>query len=360
MSNLIKIDEEYKIWIQKVSQRYQQSQIKAAIHVNVEMLEFYWSLGKDIVNLHAEHRWGSNFFESLSNDMIHLLPNVKGFSVTNLRYMKRFYELFSVSQENLPQVGAENMPSVEMEILPQVGATLFSIPWGHMKAIIDKCRNNPLKASFYVNQVWENDWSRAVLLNFMDTELFERQGRAITNFKDSLPDVQSGLAQEMTKDPYSFDFLTIRKGYDEKELKDALMDNIQNFLLELGTGFAFVGREYRLLIGKTEEFLDMLFYNIRLHCYVVVEVKVVEFNPRDIGQLGTYVAAVNHILRKDGDNQTIGLIICKTKDNILAKYALESSSEPIGISEYQLNSLFPEDFKGSMPTIEEIEQELGY
>ena len=257
--------------------------------------------------MHAEHRWGSNFFESLSNDMIHLLPNVKDFSVTNLRYMKRFYELFSVSQENLPQVGAN----------------LFSIPWGHMKAIIDKCRNNPLKASFYVNQVKENDWSRAVLLNFLDTDLFERQGRAITNFKDSLPDVQSGLAQEMTKDPYSFDFLTIRKGYDEKELKDALMDNIQKFLLELGTGFAFVGREYRLLIGKTEEFLDMLLYNIRLHCYVVVEVKVVEFNPRDIGQLGTYVAAVNHILRKDGDNQTIGLIICKTKDNILAKYALE-------------------------------------
>lgn len=176
------------------------------------MLEFYWSLGKDIVNLHAEHRWGSNFFENLSNDMLHLLPDVKGFSVTNLRYMKRFYELFSVSQKKLPQVGAESVSSVEMEILPQVGANLFSIPWGHMKAIIDKCRDNPLKASFYVNQVRENAWSRAVLLNFLDTDLFERQGRAITNFKDSLPDAQSGLAQEMTKDPYSLISLLLESG----------------------------------------------------------------------------------------------------------------------------------------------------
>ena len=359
MSKLVKIDEEYSKWLQKVSQRYQQSQIKAAVRVNTEMLEFYWFLGKEIVDLHAENRWGSSFFENFSKDIIHLLPNVKGLSVTNLRYMKRFYELFSIRKENLPQLGAESLETENMEILPQSGADLFSIPWGHMKVIIDKCRKNPLKASFYVNQVKENNWSRAALLNFLDTDLFERQGQAITNFKASLPDTQSDLAQEMTKDPYNFDFLAIRKGYDEKELKDALMDNIQRFLLELGTGFAFVGREYRLLIGKTEEFLDMLFYNIRLHCYVVVEVKVVEFNPRDIGQLGTYVVAVNHMLKREGDNQTIGLIICKTKDNVLAQYALESSSEPIGISEYQLNSLFPEDFRGSMPTIEEIEQEFG-
>lgn len=351
MSKLIKLDNEYSTWIQELSQRYQQSQIKAAIRVNTEMLAFYWSLGKDIVDMHAENRWGTNFFENLSKDMIALLPNVKGFSATNLRYMKRFYELFSCSNENLPQLGAESFP--------QVGADLFSIPWGHLKLIIDKCRDNTTKANFYVNQVKENHWSRAVLMNFLDTNLFERQGRAISNFKNSLPDPQSGLAQEITKDPYNFDFLSIRNGYDEKELKDALMDNIQRFLLELGTGFAFVGREYRLMIGSTEEFLDMLFYNIQLHCYVVVEVKVVEFNPRDIGQLGTYVAAVNHILKRNADNQTIGLIICKTKDNILAQYALESSSEPIGISEYQLNSLFPDDFKGSLPTIEEIEQELG-
>lgn len=351
MSKLIKTDNEYCKWIRQISQRYQQSQIKAAIRVNTEMLEFYWSLGKDIVDLQAENRWGSNFFENLSKDMIELLPNVKGFSVTNLRYMKRFYELFSGIDKSLSQVEAEN--------LPQVGADLFCVPWGHMKVIIDKCRNNPLKANFYVNQVRKNDWSRAVLMNFLDTDLFERQGKAISNFKMSLPDVQSDLAQEMTRDPYNFDFLSIRKDYDEKELKDALMNNVQKFLLELGTGFAFVGREYRLSIGDTEEYLDMLFYNIQLHCYVVVEVKVVEFSPRDIGQLGTYVAAVNHILKGEEDRQTIGLIICKTKDNVLAQYALESANEPIGISEYQLNTLFPENFKGTMPTIEEIEQELG-
>lgn len=191
----------------------------------------------------------------------------------------------------------------------------------------------------------------------MDTGLYERQGHAITNFQYILPDTGE-LAQEITKDPYNFDFLAIRQGYNEKELKDALLDNVQKFLLELGTGFAFVGREYRLQIGNTEQYIDMLFYNIKRHCYVVVEVKVVEFEPGFISQVATYVSAVNNILKGEGDTQTIGLLICKTKDNILAKYAVETSTEPIGISEYELNSLMPKDFKGTLPTIEELEENL--
>lgn len=179
-----------------------------------------------------------------------MIPNVKGFSTTNLRYMKRYYQLFPNVDEKMTG-----------EKVAQVGAEIYRIPWGHIKHIINKCRNNPLKAIFYVQKTIENNWSRAVLMNFLDTDLYERQGKALSNFSLSLPKEQSDLAQQITKDPYNFDFLTIRDGYNEKELKDALMDNIQKFLLELGTGFAFVGREYRIVIGSTEEFIDMLFYN---------------------------------------------------------------------------------------------------
>ena len=223
---------------------------------------------------------------------------------------------------------------------------------------MDKCENNVEKAIFFIKKIIENGWSRAVLLNFLDTNLYERQGKAINNFQESLPNVQSDLAKEITKDPYNLDFISIREGYNEKELKDALMDNIQKFLLELGTGFAFVGREYRLVVGKTEEFIDMLFYHIKLHCYIVIEVKISAFKPADIGQLGTYITSVNRILKGENDSPTIGLLICKIKDNILAKYASESSKEPIGISEYQLSKLLPDNFKGTLPSIEEIEEEL--
>lgn len=236
---------------------------------------------------------------------------------------------------------------------------VFMIPWGHIKLLIDKCHDDPGKFNYYIDKVIENNWSRAVLLNFLDTDLYERQGQAITNFKYTLPKENSDLAQEITKDPYNFDFVAIRQGYNEKELKDALMDNVQNFLMELGIGFAFVGREYRLQVGNTEQYIDMLFYNIKRHCYVVVEVKVVEFEPGFISQTATYVSAVNHTLKGESDTQTIGLLICKTKDNILAKYAVETSTEPIGISEYELNALMPKDFKGTLPTIEELEQELS-
>ena len=211
---------------------------------------------------------------------------------------------------------------------------------------------------FYSRKTIENNWSRAVLQNWLDTDLYERQGKAITNFALTLPAPQSDLAQEMTRDPYSFDFLTIRAQYDEKELKDALMENVQRLLMELGSGFAFVGREYRLVVGQTEQFLDWLFYNDLLHCLVVVEVKVSDFDPRDMGQLGTYVAAGDGMMRKESDNPTIGLLICKTKDNVLAQYAANVTKTPIGISEYQLSNLLKDEYKGKLPTIDEIERKL--
>lgn len=347
MSQLVRIDKDYASWIEELSQRYRRSQIKAATHVNSEMLQFYWSLGKDIVTLKAESRWGEKFIANLSSDLKAKLPEVKGLSETSIGYAKRFYLLYSEWFAIHPQVGGELQNSA-----------IWHIPWGHHKYIIDKFFNAPEKAMFFVQKTLENGWSRNILLNFMDTDLYERQGKAISNFKTSLPAPQSDLAQEMTKDPYKFDFLAMTEGYREKELKDALEINIRDFLLELGTGFAYMGREYRIIIGQTEKFVDMLFYNLNLRCYVVVEIKTGKFESEYIGQLGTYVAAVNHILKKDMDNPTLGLLICKSKDNVLAQYALESSNQPIGISEYELSKLYPTDFKGTLPSIEDIENEL--
>lgn len=349
MDKLVEVDAQYREWISEVSKRFHQSQIKAAVKVNDEMLRFYWQLGKELHDRKDKFSYGQSFYKTISRDLRRELPDVKSFSETNLRYMQKFAELYS-EISNLPQVG-EDFRSEEIE-------PLFAIPWGHHKIIIDKCNGNPKKALFFVNQVIQNNWSRAVLLNFLDTDLYERQGKAITNFNLTLPAMQSDLAQEITKDPYKFDFITLTQSYNEKELKDALMDNIQKFLLELGNGFAFVGWEYRIEIGSTENFIDMLFYHIRLHCYVVVEVKVTEFESSYAGQLGTYVVAVNHQLKTEKDEPTLGLLVCKSKDDIKAQYALEASSQPLGVSAYELSKLIPENFKGSLPSIDEIESEL--
>ena len=236
---------------------------------------------------------------------------------------------------------------------------IFYIPWGHNRMILDKCKGNPEKALFYVKKTLENNWSRAVLMNFLDTDLYERQGKAITNFSLTLPAEQSELAQAITKDPYNFDFISIREKYDEKELKDALMDNIERFLMELGNGFAYAGREVELNIGKTENFIDLLFYNFKLHCFVVIEVKIGEFKSADMGQLGTYMVAVNHQMKGEKDEPTLGLIICKSRDSVKARYALEASSQPMGIAVYDINRFLPEDYRSSLPTIEEIEAELA-
>ena len=349
MDKLVEVDAQYREWISEVSKRFHQSQIKAAVKVNDEMLRFYWQLGKELHDRKDKFSYGQSFYKTISRDLRRELPDVKSFSETNLRYMQKFAELYS-EVSNLPQLG-EDFRSEEIE-------PLFAIPWGHHKIIIDKCNGNPKKALFFVNQVIQNNWSRAVLLNFLDTDLYELQVKAITNFNLTLPAMQSDLAQEITKDPYKFDFITLTQSYNEKELKDALMDNIQKFLLELGNGFAFVGREYRIEIGSTENFIDMLFYHIRLHCYVVVEVKVTEFESSYAGQLGTYVVAVNHQLKTEKDEPTLGLLVCKSKDDIKAQYALEASSQPLGVSAYELSKLIPENFKGSLPSIDEIESEL--
>ncbi len=377
------LDQDYLQWVELVSARYRTRQIKAAVKVNQEQLRFYWDLGYDIAIRDAENRYGKGFYAAISKDLQNALPNATGFSERNIRYAKRFYDLYSPLVVNLQQVAAESIEIVPQPILPQVVAEfeelkspqlrenfqqevtqhilsdICSIPWGHHRFIIDKCSVNPEKALFFVRKTLENGWSRNMLLNALSTDLYERQGKAISNFSIALPDATSDLAQEITKDPYNFAFTGITGRYNEYKLKDALLRNITDFLVELGTGFAYVGREYRLEIGETENFIDLLFYNLQLSCYVVVEVKTGAFNSRDIGQLGTYVVACNHLLRKEGrDNPTIGLLICKEKDRVQAQYALESSTQPIGISEYELEKFYPEKVEGTMPTIEELERIL--
>lgn len=353
------LDKEYVQWVKDLSSRYRQSQIRASMKVNQEMLHFYWEMGRDIVEMQIEDRWGDKVIKNLSLDLKHLLPDANCFSRTNLYYVKKFYMLYSEQFAIVPQLeGQIGSNAITHQLGGQIQIDIFSIPWGHHKLLIDKCSENPQKAIFFIHQTIKNSWSRAMLLNFLDTNLYERQGKAVTNFKSTLPTEKSDLAQEITKDPYTFDFTGMRKPYNERQLKDALISNIEKFLIELGTGFAYMGREFRLEIGQTEQFLDMLFYNVRLHCYVVVEVKTTEFSPAHIGQLGTYVVAVDHILRKDGDNKTIGLLVCKTKDNVFAQYALESSSQPLGISEYEFSKLYPTNVEGTIPTIEEIEEKL--
>lgn len=334
-------NKEFKTWVKNISKQYKKAQIKASIRVNTEMLSFYYNLGKEISLNSFKAVYGSKFYDNLSKELISELPNFTGLSSKNLRYMEKFYNLYKE----------------EIEKFPQVVGQLYSIPWGHHRNIIDKCKNSK-KALFFVQKTLENNWSRDTLLNFLDTNLYERDGKAINNFEVAFPNSEKDLAKQITKDPYNFDFLTITNDYNEKELKEALIKNIQKFLLELGTGFAFVGKETRLLVGNTEFFTDLLFYNIKIHAYVVIEVKVSKFKPADLGQLGTYVSSVNHILKGENDNPTLGILICKDKDEIVAEYSLENYNIPLGISSYELSKIMPKELKNSLPTIEELKNNL--
>lgn len=366
------LDKEYVQWVKELSSRYRKSQIKAAVKVNKEMLRFYWELGRDIVERDAENRYGTHFYASLSRDLRAEVCISSGFSETTLKYSKYFFCLYSSlpnkenieASQNHPQAvdNCRNRPQPVDELDKSLHAgeqrqesrqfaqiimqEIFSVPWGHHRFIIDKCAGNVQKALFFVHQTVVNGWSRNVLLNFLDTDLYERQGKALTNFKQTLPDETSDLAQELTKDPYDFAFTGITGRYNERLLKDKLLGNITRFLVELGTGFAYVGKEYRLQVGEREQFIDLLFYNLNLSCYVVVEVKIGKFEFADIGQLGGYVVSCNHILRKEGrDNPTIGLLICKEKDRIQASMPWSPAASPLGFLSMSLNGSIPRRWK---------------
>lgn len=331
------------------------------------MLKFYFGLGRDLVLMGKDQPWGSGFLKRVSSDLKAKMPKADCFSLTNLAYMRRFFELYAniihpqlggKIEETLPQVGARLDSAIHPQIGDELDSPIFHVPWGHHKYLIDKFFRDPDSAMFYVRETVKNGWSRAVLLNFLDTKLHERQGKAVSNFAVALPEADSDLAQEMTKDPYCFDFIALTPKYREKELKAAMMAHIEKFLLELGQGFMLVGREYGLQIGAREKFADLLFFHMTLNRYIVVEVKVTEFEPDHLGQLGLYVSAVNHLLKKPEHEPTIGLLICKTKDNTMVKWALESSQQPIGVSEFKIQEILPKEIESDLPSIAEIESEI--
>jgi predicted nuclease of restriction endonuclease-like (RecB) superfamily len=336
--NLVKTPE-YRTFIQAIKQRIQSSQIKAAIAVNQELLRLYWDLAKQMVEKQRETAWGDGFLAQVSRDLKAEFPDMQGFSVRNLKYMRQWFHFWSTGS------------AIGQQLVAQ-------IPWGHNLVIITKIQNTD-EAMFYVQKTIQNNWSRSVLTHQIESGLYQREGKAISNFEATLPAPQSDLARQTLKDPYNFDFLMLREKHDEQDLENALIENITRFLLELGAGFSYLGRQYRLAVGGDEFFMDLLFYHVRLHCYVVIELKTVKFKPEFAGKLNFYISAVDGILKTEQDSPTIGLLICKSKNDTVVEYALRDVNKPIGVSEYMIAQQLPEELRSSLPSIEAIEAELG-
>ena len=366
-SHDVHIDAEYTQWIHEVKARYRATQIKAAVKVNTEQLMFNWMLGRDLVVRKAEEKWGSGIVEQVSLDLQNDFPSVKGFSTTNLWYMKKWYLFYGektdyqencaieVNDQKLHQLGGESA----YEKLHQPGGEmpeLFGyIPWRHHVEIITKCSDID-EAMFYLRKTVQEGWSRNALLNAMEAELYKKSGGAITNFEQYLPSVQSKLAQEITKETYDLGFITLPPEYDEKDLEDALERNITQFLLELGTGFAFVGRQKEIIVSGKSRKIDMLFYHIRLKCYVVVELKATAFDPEFAGKLNFYVNAVNELIKTKDENPTIGLLICKNMDQTEVKWAFQGIQTPMGVATY--NKIQINELEEILPSAEAIQKRI--
>lgn len=342
MNNNLTYSPDYKSWLAALKDKVRQSQVKAVIAVNQALLEFYWDLGADIVKKQKDTAWGGAFLKTLSHDLMAEFPEMKGFSKRNLELIRQWYLFWSE----------------EKAIAKQAVSQMKLIPWGHNLAIIAKCKDHD-EAIYYVNNTINHGWSRSVLTHQIESDLWRREGRAISNFSAALPAPQSDLAHQSLKDPYVFDFLELSKEHNERELEQGLIKHITNFLLELGAGFAYIGRQVQLQVGENNYFLDLLFYHTRLHCYVVVELKTGDFEPEHAGKMNFYIKAVDEQLRRDTDQSTIGLLLCKSHDRLVAEYALSDIHKPIGVSEYQITQSLPEELKSSLPTVEEIEAELG-
>ena len=333
------IAENYAHFLKQIKQDILQTQLRAALSVTKELILLYWQIGKYLSDETALAEWGTKVLERLAKDLEKDFPGIAGFSVRNLKYMRKFAEVYS----DLNWATA-----------------VAQIPWGHNVTLLEKLTNTDQRL-WYAKKTIENGWSRSVLLMWIESDLYKRQGKAINNFKVTLPEPHSDLAEQTLKDPYNFDFLTIDNEAREREIERGLMAHIQKFLLELGQGFSFVGQQYHLEVGEKDFYLDLLFYHLKLRCFIIVELKNTEFIPEHAGKLNFYLAAVDDLLRAEGDKPTIGLLLCKSKDNIIAEYALRTSKQPIDISSYttKLVETLPKEFKGKLPTIEEIEAELS-
>ncbi|MGH9840154.1 MAG: PDDEXK nuclease domain-containing protein [Blastocatellia bacterium] len=328
----------YDEFLRELKERIRSAQVRAALSVNRELVTLYWQLGRDILQRQRQQGWGAKVIDRLSADLRRAFPEMKGFSPRNLKYMRAFAEAWPDEQ-------------FVQEVLAQ-------ITWYHNIAIIEKV-GDPAEREWYIRKTIEHGWSRNILALQIETRLIHRQGKAVTNFARTLPPPQSDLAEQLLKDPYNFDFLTLHDEAVERDLERELVKHIREFLLELGVGFAFVGHQYRLEVGGEDFYIDLLFYHLRLRAYVVIDLKMKAFKPADAGQMNFYLSAVDDLLRHAGDQPSIGIILCKTKNRFVAEYALRDLQKPIGVSDFQLTTALPEQLKGSLPTIEELEAELS-
>jgi predicted nuclease of restriction endonuclease-like (RecB) superfamily len=331
------IHEGYQELLGDLKERIRSAQIRAALSVNRELILLYWQIGRAIATRQEEYGWGAQVIARLSADLRHAFPDMKGFSPRNLQYMRTF-------------AGAYPDEAIAQQVAAQ-------LPWGHLMRLLDTVPE-PVERDWYARKAVEHGWSRAMLAHHIDARLYRRQGRADTNFSRTLPAPQSDLAGQILKDPYNFDFLSLGEDAHERDLERGLIAHIREFLLELGVGFAFLGSQHRLEVAGQDYYLDLLFYHARLHCYVVIDLKLVEFEPAFAGTMNFYLSAVDDLLRSPADQPTIGIILCKGKNSVVAEYALRDIAKPIGVSKFDLANALPDELRGSLPTIEDLEAEL--
>ena len=330
--------EGYADWLADLKSRIHTAQQRATLSVNRELVLLYWQIGRDILTRQSVQGWGAKVIERLAQDLRVAFPDMKGFSPRNLKYMRAF---------------AQAWP--EAEFVQQAAAQL---PWFHLCTLLDKLKTRE-ERDWYLAQTVKHNWSRNILGMQIETRLLERSGKAVTNFEFSLPKPQSDLARQSLKDPYRFDFLGLTDKAQEREIENALVKHVTEFLLELGAGFAFVGRQVLLDVGGDEFFIDLLFYHLKLRCYVVIELKAGKFKPEHLGQLGFYLTAVDAQIKHPQDGPTIGLLLCRSQNKVVAEYALRNNAQPLGVAEYQLLESLPAELQTSLPSIEQIERELA-
>lgn len=324
----------YDLWISDLKKRIRSAQTRAALAVNSELVILYWEIGKDILDRQQKEGWGAKVIDQLAADLRHEFPSMSGFSPRNMKYMRAFAEAWT-----------------DIQFVQQVVAQL---PWGHNVRLLESLKLKS-EREWYAKAAIEHGWSRNILVHQIETRVHERHGAAVTNFKQTLQDTQSELAQHLIKDPLIFDFLRLGPESKERDLENGLIEHLKEFLLELGKGFAFVGQQYHLAVGGQDYYLDLLFYNTKLHAYVVIDLKIDEFKPEYTGKMQFYLAIVDEQLKSSRDDASIGLILCKTKNGVIAEYSLKNSTKPIGVAGYKV---LPKSLKDAMPSIEQLQDQL--
>ncbi|MBR7066753.1 MAG: DUF1016 family protein [Bacteroidales bacterium] len=380
------LETNYIHWLGSVKDEIRRSQIKAAVSVNSELIMLYWNLGRQITEMQKSTNWGDKFIEQLSHDLLQEFPTMKGLSVRNLQTCRKFYLFYNqnifftkqpVSQkpccvqkefakqpvseiqtpDNQHVLALNNEQAIGKQVVSQFDVNIFGIPWGHHILIMQRCKDIDT-AIFYIRQTIQNNWSRSVLEYHIESKLIEHQGNSTNNFKLTLPAPQSDLANEILKSHYNFDFLNMSKRVRESELETALVNNITDFLLALGQGFAYMGRQFLLRVGQKDYRTDLLFYHTKLRCYIVIELKTKEFEPEFVGKLSFYTSAINKLVKNEQDNPTIGVLLCKSKDDFEVEIALQDINKPIGVSTYNYTTL-PENMRPALEAFKQLQTELN-